>query len=321
MKKLKKQWMKFKEIIKRKKEERLTLMFIPHNEQKIKNIHISNLTLSIFVGLFTMTVVVSSVLIINHTSTIQEVDKLKISQKDAKLQFAKIREEIQNMEQTFSKVRSRLSQLHAMSQGKKSDEDNYFGQGGAAVPMDIAQQTTFVQNESADESVPMEIFMLNRIINDMEISEKPLKDIEKFLEKRKKIIQNTPTLWPVEGFIVNPYGFVRNADTLSAGFNAGIDIAATPGAKVISTAPGIVVEIKKDSKWLWSIRVRHNYGYETVYYGLDQFSVTLDEKIVKGETLGYLGKQKDSSESILHYQIFVGIDPQNPMPYLSFIND
>lgn len=312
---------RFQEVIKKKKEERLTLMFIPHNEEKIKNVQISNLNLSVIVWSFTAVVVVSAVMIINHNSTIQEVDKLKISQKDAKIQFSKIREEIKGMEGTFSKIRSKLSQLHALSLGQAGEESNLYGQGGPSIPMGAIENELEPVEKDSIENIPPEIFMLNRIANDLEISREPVKNIEKFLEKRGKIIQNTPTLWPVQGAIINPYGFIRNANTLQTYFNSGIDISGVTGSEVIATAPGIITEVKRESKWLWSVRIRHNYGYETVYKGLDRVLVAVDEKIVKSEAIGYLGRHPDKNESILHYQIFVGVDPQDPLPYLSYLPD
>ena len=309
----------FKRYIKKKQEERLTLMLVPHNDAKAKNFHISNFTFSIILTTFTSIVVISSVLIINHTSTLHQVDKLKISQKDAKIQFKKIREEIQGMESTFSSIRSRLSHLYAMSQDKETGDSTLFGQGGGAVPIESVKTKEASDTEVSDENIPTEVFMLNRMLDDMQLSEKPLKEIEKYLQKRSKIIQNTPTLWPVSGYIVNPYGFVRSTDTMKTYFNEGVDIAASPGAKIMATAPGIITEIKKDTDRTWAVRIRHNYGYETVYRGLDRVMINIDDKVVKGEAIGFLGHKLDQGESLLNYRIYVGIDSQNPLPYLSYI--
>ncbi len=313
-------WIDFLRLIRKKREERLTLMFIPHNEDKIKNFHISNLALIIIIGIFSFIVLVNSFFIINHTSTVQEVDKLKISQKDASIQFSKIREEIKDMEETFSGIRYKLSNLHALAHGKSSDESNLYGQGGASIPLENAESMVNPVEGDGSEEIPMEIFLLNRIAGDLELSNQPLQDIEEFLKKRAKIIQHTPTLWPVEGYIINPYGFIRDANTLNTYYNTGVDIAAPLGSETVSTAPGTVIEVKKENG-LHTVRIRHNYGYETVYKGLDRISVNVDEQVEKQDTIGYLGARPDTLQSVLHYQIFVGVEPQNPMPYLSYIAD
>jgi murein DD-endopeptidase MepM/ murein hydrolase activator NlpD len=123
----------------------------------------------------------------------------------------------------------------------------------------------------------------------------------------------------VTGYVVNPYGYVRNMQNMTTNFNDGVDISGTPGAKVVSTAPGIITEIKKDTNRTYAVRIRHNYGYETVYKGLDRVMVRIEDKVIKGEGIGFLAKKINHDESLLHYSIYVGIDTENPLPYLSYI--
>jgi len=301
---------KFLDDIKRKKNERLTLMLIPHNEKKIKNYIISNLTLTIFVVILSVVILGSSIVIINHNSTVQKVNKMKVSQKEDKLQFRKIKSEIRKISKSFSKVRSNLNELYALSNGKKK---SLFAQGG---PLNLIKDKEL----ETENSIPLEIYMLNRILNDIKISEIPIQQVYKFVSKRKRIINNTPTLWPVKGYIINPFGSIRSSQDLTLKYNNGVDIASILGSKVLSTASGVIISIKRDSKWGWTIVIRHRYGYETLYKGLERISVSSNEKVVKGDVIGYLGHPKNSLESILHYEIKVGVEAQNPTPYLNIIN-
>ncbi|MCS6983520.1 MAG: M23 family metallopeptidase [Leptospiraceae bacterium] len=300
-------YLDWKALLKRKREERLTIMFIPHNERSIRNFHISNLSLTIILGVVGFLLVVSSVLVILHNSTVQEVDKMKISQKDAQIQFAKIREEIRAMGNTFQEFRDIISSLYSYAKGK--EEASLFAAGGWEGGDKLA--------EGAD--IPLEVFLLERIAHDLGISLDKLKDVRDFLNKREKIIRNTPTLWPVKGYILNPFGYIRHAAKLYVTQNRGVDIASHPGAKVVATAPGVVVSITRDSRFLYTVRIRHNYGYETVYHGLDRVTVRTEEKLTKGELIGYLGLSPDSLEAVLHYEIHIGVEPVDPMPYLSFL--
>ncbi|MDH5720923.1 MAG: M23 family metallopeptidase [Spirochaetia bacterium] len=306
-------------VIWRKKNEKLTLMFIPHNDKKTRNFHISNLTMTIASAIVIVIVLVSSVLIINHTSTIQEVDKLKISQEEAKIQFEKIKDEIKSITGIYEEIRQNIGVLYSMAKGKDIEEaDNIiFAHGGASIP--INENGENAQHLQSVNELPLEISVLNRILEDMKISKQPLDEIEEFIKKRKKIISNTPTLWPVKGYIINPYGFIRDSEKMNVFFNKGIDIAAVPGAEVLSAAPGIVTSVKKDSEWMWEVRVRHNFGYETVYKGLERIVLSKDDKINKGERIGFMGHSKNRMEPVLKYQIIVGVEPQNPMPYLTLL--
>ena len=306
--------------IRKQKEERLTVMFIPHNEKSIRNFHISNLTLNIVLAISGIVIFISAVLIIRHNSTVQEVDKLKISQKDAQVQFARVRQEIREIGNSYANFRKHVSELSGLSKGQSMPDDSLFAAGGVTLPedLDLSQEQTSIANA---ETIPIEMFLLNRIIHEMEVSLGPLENMKDYLKKREKIIRNSPTLWPVRGYILNPFGYVRSGDRLKAVFNRGIDIATFPGAVVAATAPGVVVSIQRDARFIYTVRVRHNYGFETVYEGLERINVARNEKIGKGEKLGYVGQFRDSPENILHYEIHIGVEPVDPMPYLSVLKN
>lgn len=300
--------------VKKKRNERLTLMFIPHNELKIRNYHVSNLTLIIITSVLALVLLVSAFLVIRHNSTIQEVDKLRISHKDAEVQFAKVRQEIIDLSKSYEDIRQNLSSLQALSKGSnekpsgKSAEDNF-----AAQLAELQQKT----NQNKDpEKIPLEIFLMNRMLHDMEISRGSLGQVGEYLKKRERVLKNTPTIWPAQGYIINPFGFIRMAHRLNVGYNAGVDIAVPHGAVVQATAPGIVVSINKEANLTFTVKIRHNYGYETVYKGIEMVTVSPEEKVNKGEQIGHVGHADDNFESILHYEVHIGVEAVNPMPYL-----
>jgi murein DD-endopeptidase MepM/ murein hydrolase activator NlpD len=300
--------------LKKKRNERLTLMFIPHNELKIRNYHVSNLTLIIVSSVLGLVLLVSAFLVIRHNSTIQEVDKLRVSHKDAEVQFAKVRQEIIDLSKSYEDIRQNLSSLQSLSKGSnektggKSPEDNF------AVQLAELQQKTS-QNKDP-EKIPLEIFLMNRMLHDMEISRGSLGQVQEYLKKRERVLKNTPTIWPSHGYIINPFGLVRMAHRLNVAYNAGVDIAVPHGAVVQATAPGIVVSINKEANLTYTVRIRHNYGYETVYKGIEMVTVSQEEKVNKGEQIGHVGHADDNFESILHYEVHIGVEAVNPMPYL-----
>lgn len=305
---------KIRAWIKKKRNERLTLMFIPHNELKIRNYHVSNLTLIIMSSFLGLVLLVSAFLVIRHNSTIQEVDKLRVSHKDAEVQFAKVRQEIIDLSHSYEDIRQNLSSLGQLSSGKGEKSGLESGKDSFAAELAALQQKT---NQSKDpEKIPLEIFLMNRMLHDMEISRGSLGQVQEYLKKREKVLKNTPTVWPVQGYIINPYGFIRLAHKLNVQYNAGVDIAVPHGAVVQATAPGIVVGINKESNLTYTVRIRHNYGYETVYKGIETVTVSQEEKVNKGEQIGHVGHADDNFESILHYEVHIGVEAVNPMPYL-----
>ncbi|RME89015.1 MAG: M23 family metallopeptidase, partial [Candidatus Hydrogenedentota bacterium] len=247
---------------------------------------------------------ISAILVIYHTSTVQEVDKMITYQKDAKIQFKKIRQEIRQIDKLYGEVRDKVEKLHSLTY--PNQENMLFARGG---------------NEARDsESItdlPVEIFILNRLIHDMDIANKPLEKLKVYLQKRQKLLDNTPVGYPVQGSILNPYGFIRDASTLKAKFNQGVDFVASPGSAVKATAPGIIQHIARNIDGTWIVEIQHHFGYRSRYSGLDRVIVNEDEKIARGEALGYLSNMQ--REPVLHYEIIIGVQAQNPAPYLGLL--
>lgn len=300
--------------IKKKRNERLTLMFIPHNELKIRNYHISNLTLIIITSFLGLVLLVSAFLVIRHNSTIQEVDKLRVSHKDAEVQFAKVRQEIIELSKSYEDIRQNLNSLYSLS--KSGEKGAATAQGADSFAAQLAELQQKTSQSKDPEKIPLEIFLMNRMLHDMEISRGSLGQVQDYLKKRERVLKNTPTIWPVQGYIINPFGFVRMAHRLNVGYNPGVDIAVPHGAVVQATAPGIVVSINKEANLTYTVRIRHNYGYETVYKGIEMVTVSQEEKVNKGEHIGHVGHADDNFESILHYEVHIGVEAVNPMPYL-----
>lgn len=311
----KRYFFRFIEFIQRKKKEQITVMLIPHNEKKIRSVHLSNLTLGIVIGIVSIIVIVSSILIIRHNGTVREVDKLIVSQEDAKIQFDKIKGEIQQITSLYSSLRQKLDTLQKLTSNNSSRQEFNFGIGGG-----IDENYQEADSSSAEE-LPSEIYLMSRITNDMSSSEEIIHSIQGYLKKRSKVISTTPTLWPVIGSIINPFGLVRNSHDMKVQYNKGIDIATIAGSPVISTAPGVIISVRKDHHWQYIVRIRHSFGYETVYKGMQKVSVKPDEKVSKGSPIGFAGTLPSLADSMIHYQIYIGSEAQNPLPYLSYVKE
>ena len=216
-----------KEDIVRKKKEKLTVMLVPHNQDKIKNFNISNLTLIIVLTMIGSLIAFGSILIINHTSTVQEMDNLRISQKDSKIQFAKIREEIIAAGRSHEKLKKLLLKIGNLTGKKNLPEDESFtALGGLGVslgeldksklkavkefenqnPKDLKKAVSEAQIKKipSEEDVPYAIYILNRLLNDVQDVDDHLDNLDGYIKRNLKSIRNSPTLWPVKGYIINP---------------------------------------------------------------------------------------------------------------------
>ncbi len=296
----------------KKGKERMTVMFIPHSEKRIINFHISLFAISFIIGILTLTVTVTSILIINHSSTIKEVSKLKRYGTNSKIQMKKYRDEINKLYAVFQQFKPELTHLYSLT--PESDIDSLWAKGGIPNPNPDIE-------EGSDVSPPIEVLNMQEIERELKTTKKVIEKVKVFLEYRKKIIENTPSIWPVDGHIVSRYGQRSSPFTFQSEFHHGIDIEAYPGSEIKSTAPGTVNDIRWDPVLGLTISIRHKYGFVTSYSHCQRVSVDIGQKISKGEVIGYVGRTGKATAPICYYQIRIGTEFVDPMPYLNRISN
>ena len=123
--------------------------------------------------------------------------------------------------------------------------------------------------------------------------------------------------WPLEkGVIVQRYGKQNHA--IFAGietFNNGIDIATDKKAIVRAVFDGTISRIffiKGEGK-----AILMNHGeYFSVYSGLAEVSVKVDDKLLAKEKIGIVFTQEAEEKTELHFEIWKGYDKHDPSKWL-----
>lgn len=285
---------KWKKFVKKGKE-RITIMFIPHNEKKIMNFHISIFAISAIVISIASIVSITSIIIVNHSSSIKEVSKLERNEKISEEHKKLYQEELNNLYSTYLNFKPQIASLYYMDKGT-----NLFAKGGTNDGVSTNNATP-VPSEKLLEIQEME--------QELQNTKQALEQVKVFLDTRKKIIENTPSIWPVAGYIV-----------AKSNFNQGVEIASFPGAEIKSTAPGTVDNIRWDSVLGLTITVAHKYGYYTTYSHCQRISAEVGQKVSKGEVIAFVGNTGKTTSEVCFYQIRVGTEFVNPIPYLNKIS-
>ncbi|MBN2349661.1 MAG: peptidoglycan DD-metalloendopeptidase family protein [Bacteroidales bacterium] len=96
----------------------------------------------------------------------------------------------------------------------------------------------------------------------------------------------------------------------------GLDISAVEGVSVMATAGGKVIKASNEEGWGNLIIIAHGDGVESWYAHLKDFSVTLGQKVRKGETIGHVGNTGLSTGPHLHFEIRLNTNSVNPLDYV-----
>jgi len=301
---------KFFKKVNNKGKERITLMFIPHSEKRIINFHISIFTIVFISIAFLTTITITSVVIVNHSSTIKEVSKLKLNRKNSKLQVKIYKEEINKLYKIFQQFKPEIKYLYSLTPG--SQVESLWAKGGVPDPNGV--------NADGTNSPPIENLNIKEIKEELKTTKKIIVKIKKFLKYRKKIITNTPSIWPVSGYIISRFGTRTSPYSFKKEYHPGIDLESFPGAEIRSTAPGKVTDIQWDPELGLTITIKHKYGFITSYSHLQRVIVKQGQRISRGETIGYIGRTGKTTKYICYYRIKIGTEFVDPMPYLNRIS-
>ncbi len=118
-------------------------------------------------------------------------------------------------------------------------------------------------------------------------------------------------------------GFGTRRDPKTGGRRAhnGIDLAGPRGTHIKSTAEGVVVFAGRQSGFGKMIKIRHEFGFETLYAHLNKIHVSVGDRVSRGDHIGDMGTTGRSTGVHLHYEIRIGGKPVNPMTYIKAAND
>ena len=310
---LKKRFSEWLAAVRKKGNERITLMFIPHSEKKIVNFHISMYTIAAISGIFLIIITATSLIILNHTSTVKEVDKLSLYKSDYNYQIQLYNEEINRLYSVYKNFDEQTNPLFKLTPDGQITDTNAVG-GGTPDNSSDAQESASKQNYQ-DE------LTFDQMESEFKSTREKLKVIKTFLESKSKVIENAPSLWPVSGNIITAFGSSKTAVLSESSERAlGVDIAAYPGSEIRVAAPGTVESVSWDPVYGLRITVSHKFSYSTIYSYCQRVTADVGQKLGKGEIIGYVGKTGRATRYMLHYQIKIGTKYVDPVPYLNRIS-
>lgn len=133
-------------------------------------------------------------------------------------------------------------------------------------------------------------------------------DILNFIQAdpfRSERIQNIPAGYPLKQEInINSfYGVRRHPVHQVIKFHRGIDLKGNTGEIAIATGDGIVFETGFKEDIGNYIKIRHKYGFETIYGHLNKIKVKKGQKVVKSQIIGLVGATGTVTGPHLHYTI------------------
>lgn len=132
--------------------------------------------------------------------------------------------------------------------------------------------------------------------------------------------EDIPSMWPVSGkskHVSMKFGPYTDPDTQEIKIHKGIDLSTwRADDPVYVTADGCVITIDYNETYGNYIIVQHKENISTLYARLSKINVKQGDMIKQGDIIGLIGNTGEGDGVCLHYEIHLGLDVIDPLPYL-----
>jgi len=122
--------------------------------------------------------------------------------------------------------------------------------------------------------------------------------------------------WPVDGEILERFGRSRHPVYNTEVVNNGIDIRAPRGTAVRSVEAGEVVYADFNGGYGLMVILDHDGGDYSLYAHLDRASVSIGQRVTKGQAIGTVGESGSLVGPKLHFEIRQGGRAVDPIGWL-----
>lgn len=152
------------------------------------------------------------------------------------------------------------------------------------------------------------------------VQSKSLDEIVKLAENKEELLAAIPAIQPVKNEdltrMASGYGWRTDPFTKARKRHFGMDFTAPRGTPVYATGDGVVVRADQSSAGYGKhIRIDHGFGYITLYAHLSKYNVVKNQKVKRGDLIGFVGNTGRSQAPHLHYEVFKNGTQVNPINF------
>ncbi len=230
-----------------------------------------------------------------HGKSVEMVQKMETMEKS-----------LEDIDQTLTQINKFSSKLKVIARIKKRVEGKQMAQ---KKPKKLPPQSS---NE----------FDLNKLENriknirsDAKTEELYLANLDEFFSENETLLASVPANKPAGGRVTSRFGFRKNPIGRWQ-MHDGIDIAANYGAKIASTADGLVVFAGYTPGYGRHVVIDHGFGIKTVYAHASELLVKAGQYIKRGAKVAKVGASGNTRGIHLHYEVRLDNVPLDPADFM-----
>ena len=161
---------------------------------------------------------------------------------------------------------------------------------------------------------------MNMLQKSIVVQSKSLDEIAVLAEDKENYLSAIPAIQPVKNEdltrMASGYGYRSDPFTKVRKFHHGMDFTAPRGTPIYATGDGVVKRADAGSSGYGRhIRIDHGYGYVSLYAHLYKYNVKKNQKVKRGDLIGFVGSSGRSEAPHLHYEVFKDGTRINPINF------
>jgi murein DD-endopeptidase MepM/ murein hydrolase activator NlpD len=152
------------------------------------------------------------------------------------------------------------------------------------------------------------------------VQSKSLDEIAILAEEKEKLLAAIPAIQPISNGdltrMASGFGMRSDPFTKIRKMHWGMDFTAPRGTPIYASGDGVVVRADSGSSGYGNhIRIDHGFGYVSLYGHLYKYNVRRNQKVKRGDLIGFVGSTGRSEAPHLHYEIFKDGERINPINF------
>ncbi len=164
---------------------------------------------------------------------------------------------------------------------------------------------------------------IDKIMKKVYIQSKSYDLVEELVKTREKRSACVPAIQPVSNEdlkrMASGFGMRFHPILKYRKFHEGMDFTAPVGTKIYATGEGSVYKVGRVRGFGKVIKIKHGFGYTTVYGHMHKIYVKKGQKVKRGDAIGEVGNTGLSTGPHLHYEVRRNGKALNPADY--YFND
>lgn len=282
-----------------------TIFILPHAQERFRKIHLSRnflLGIAVAVALIALAGAFSPHLFFKSLAQAQVVS-------DLERENERLRDETKRYGETLERIAERVRTVESMADRLASAVG--VGAAGAGGPVGTALVPT---PSRPGREFDAEMDDLKRRAEQIDAS---IETLEEAWQERLRILNSTPTLLPVEGYLSDGFGWRKDPFSGEREFHRGLDIVAPTGTPILAPADGLVTAAGRMSGYGKAIHLSHGAGLGSRFGHLSEILVKPGQRVRRGDVIGRIGSTGRSTGPHLHYEIFRAGRPVDPRSFLA----